>query len=267
MPTHRLYYQRRRDAIRDGTWQPRVPVETVAAHIATLHDSGMLYSRIAELAGVNEFTVRKITSRRVQHVQAYTANALLAVKPIGLTPPVGKVDSTATVRRIRALIAIGYTYRTIGERLGVEPATVHSLVRDGRRCVSADRAAAVAAMYDDWSEKPIPDAVRTRNTARRCGWVPPDAWSEDTIGDPDAAPYSWRDLADDTEPDEVAVGYVVSGFRRWKYLTRDVDRREVVRQLAAKGLAPGGIASRVNTSTGVIRRYLAGLPDARRRAA
>lgn len=264
--------QVRHDRIKAGTWHYRQPVETVAAHIETLLAAGMHAKHLAAVAGVSVTTLTNIQRARTRTVNGDTAAAILSVPlPAAPSVPGDLVPACGIRRRIRALCVNGYGLTRQEALCGIESTTLLYVAYGGRktrpglggkaRYTTRSTAVAVISMYARYWDKPLPRdkwTSRVRNVARRNGWHGPDAWDDDTLDDPAAEPYAWR-LRYADQYDEVAVGYVVSGFRRWTYLTREVDRREVVRRLAAKGLAPGGIASRVSTSTAVIRRLLSQL--------
>lgn len=104
---------------------------------------------------------------------------------MGLTPHL--VDPTGTHRRIRALMALGWTMQEIGARCGhpnrswagelLKSATVHE-----------HTAARIADAYESMSMVvPIGKLRgRTRALAQRKGWHPPLAW--DDIDDPNETP-------------------------------------------------------------------------------
>lgn len=110
-----------------------------------------------------------------------------------------KVPSTGTVRRLRALYALGWTCVQLGERMGVSKTRVAQLLSG--RCVTVmpETAEKVAGLYRDLSmvvpmDRPAvrrgdsPIHERTRWHARKRGWLPPLAWDDDLIDDPDARP-------------------------------------------------------------------------------
>ena len=103
-----------------------------------------------------------------------------------------RVPSVGTIRRIRALWAIGWPSAVIAERLGwTIEARVTNLARRGtdRQYVYATTARMVRALYDELSMTPGP-SPQTRLRAIRAGYAPPLAWNDDEIDDPDAQPYT-----------------------------------------------------------------------------
>jgi hypothetical protein len=102
---------------------------------------------------------------------------------------VRSVPASGTQRRIRALMAIGWTSADIATRAGWgTPQAVTELLAV-RRTVFVATAATIAAIYDDLCMTPGP-SEKNRRDAQRKGWPPPLAW--DDIDDPDEAPHGWR---------------------------------------------------------------------------
>ncbi|MBO0875366.1 MAG: hypothetical protein J2P19_18445, partial [Pseudonocardia sp.] len=99
----------------------------------------------------------------------------------------GRVDATGTVRRLRALAAMGWPPQAIGAEIGVTGDQV-VLWRKGRhRKILASSAARVTAAYDRLSMTPGPSNW-SRSYARNRGWPPPLDWEVVDIDDPSAKP-------------------------------------------------------------------------------
>jgi plasmid maintenance system antidote protein VapI len=110
-----------------------------------------------------------------------------------------KVPSVGTVRRLRALYALGWTCVQLGERMGVTKTRVAQLLSGRCITVMPETAEKVADLYRDLSmvvpmDQPAkrrgdsPIHERTRRHARKRGWLPPLAWDDDLIDRPDAEP-------------------------------------------------------------------------------
>lgn len=95
--------------------------------------------------------------------------------------------SIGTSRRLRALIAMGYSQAHLAQLLDTHQSWVSKLVYNPRQRVNADTATKVVALYDRISMTPGP-SDRARSSARRRRWAPPLAWDDDTIDDPNASP-------------------------------------------------------------------------------
>lgn len=147
-----------------------------------------------------------------------------------------KVPVTGTARRIQALVAIGYTFGSLGEALG----TAHDVPRHlalHRTWVRADTAARVADLFDRLADTPPPAGKASRyalTTARRRGWRPPSAWFGVDIDDPDAQP----------DP-----GWQPRGYGQLGDLIEDFD------WLVTQGESPDAAAARIGVTARTIDDY------------
>ncbi len=223
----REYRTYRHTRIAAGTWNVRrVPAEPVRTHIRNLLNAGMRLADIADKAGVPIGTLNRITYiPRIVTCQHATADAILALQ----AEPVDRwsVDGTGTRRRLQALMRAGWSQLELAERLGADHSVVSTwaTLPDGGK-VAPDTADMVRVLYDRLN---VHDGTnsRARAWAASRSWYPPEAWSDHTIDDPHAEPYSWcRQLVDD-----VAVRRALAGELRWADLT-DTDRLEVARRSA-----------------------------------
>lgn len=155
-----------------------------------------------------------------------------------LDPNLRVVYGTGTVRRLRALAALGWSLADVGARMSWSKAAV-SYLRGRDRKVLRSTAELVAQIYDELSMSlPSPstpteraDVSRTRLHAARAGWAPPLAW--DDIDDPAELP----DLGAEPDPDAVdpvLIDRLLSGNR--VEVPRD-ERPAIVRALAQRGLS------------------------------
>lgn len=99
------------------------------------------------------------------------------------------VDSTGTLRRLRALACLGWSQDALAERIGMTTSTLNNFMRvgsSGRRVTPAS-AERVAVAYAELSGENGPSHLTARRAARR-GWQPPEAWTTETIDDPHAIP-------------------------------------------------------------------------------
>lgn len=168
-------------------------------HLRELMAAGMGHRRISHIAEVPHGTVSKLLYGNYhgrppsKRIRQQTADRLLAVR-LDLADAV-PVPSVGTRRRLRALVAIGWSMSKLAERLGVQPGNFGPLIHSRER-ITRSTATAVSELYDQLWDQPPPEgthrdrvaASRARNYARRHGWVPPMAWDDDEIDDPDAVP-------------------------------------------------------------------------------
>lgn len=182
-----------------GLVEELVPVEKVAAHVAWLGTQGVGWEQVARLAQVGRTTVEQIvypTRRRRRGVTPRVATAVMAVTPaLDDFADAALIPAAGTQRRLQALMVLGWSITDIQRASGAS-ALGRVLTRD---LVTARVARSVRDTYEThWNRSPIattPHAQgiidRTRARAVASGWLPPQAWDDDTIDNPDvAAPVS-----------------------------------------------------------------------------
>lgn len=173
------------------------------AHIARLVDGGLSLRQIERLSGVAAGRMPNILAAR--GIQRRTAAAILAV-PLDSTPPMGHVPAIGTIRRLRALQALGWSITKLATLLGRRDRSLRNTLTLAE--VHVDTHRAVVELYESmWDRRPPEDTAdqrrqvaRARNYAVRNGWAPPAAWDEDGphgIDNPDATPACPTDPCDD----------------------------------------------------------------------
>jgi lambda repressor-like predicted transcriptional regulator len=178
--------------ILDGTWMPFVPIDRARSHIAGLRRQGLSVRSIAHAAGLPLSTVAPIAwpdyhPRRTK-VRPEVEAAILRVAPrVDALPPGAYLPAAGTIRRVRALQAIGWPLDQLAARLGVHTQSLSRMCTKANE-VTVERARAVLDLYDELSMTPGP-SEKTRRRAEREGWAPPLAWDDDEIDDPKAAPH------------------------------------------------------------------------------
>lgn len=180
----------------------RVDAEPVRAHLRQLMADGISYKQVAKLSGVSLSAVGAVLYGRHERghgpyprVHRTTAEKILAVHVSLENMADGRcIDATGTLRRLQALVAIGWSQSRLGREIGVEPGNFNRVIRSPQCTVGT--AKAVRALYDrawnqpqtgtDWHSKAA--ASRARNYAKAHGWAPPLAWDDETIDDPATVP-------------------------------------------------------------------------------
>lgn len=194
--------ENRRNRLRAyGQWQPYVDAAPARRHVRQLADCGIGWKQVAALSGVSTGALSKLlyggpgSRPPTQRIRPETAARILAVQPSadGLADR-ALVPAIGTHRRLRALVAVGWSQARLGARLGILRGNFGQMMV--RPQVTAATARAVRDLYDElWNQPPAEDghrakisAARARNHARAQGWPPPAAWDDDRIDDPDAQP-------------------------------------------------------------------------------
>ncbi|MCV7230715.1 hypothetical protein [Mycolicibacterium komossense] len=167
---------------------PPVDPAIVAAHIEALRERGHGYRRIADLSGAGMTTIFEIAKGKKKYIEAPTAAAIFAV-PFDAQP--ARMDPIGVVRRVRALVALGYTEVQIAEHISIRQSNLWPYTF-GRaswvRPETFNRIAAVFRVLEGQAAPVGPAADRARRRAAERSWLPPLAWDIETIDDPAAEP-------------------------------------------------------------------------------
>lgn len=259
--------QRRRNRMiaygRAGEISPAtVPIEDVRAHIVQLRKSGKFgLERIADTAQVSRTLVldvyygprgkekesRQGKPRRIREV---AARRLLALTADQISAPL--VPATGTVRRLQALVAIGYSQTQLSERLNMQVTNLSHLIHCQRERVTAATYVATLELFRRLWSQPLAGtrADQARAVARENGWEGPLAW--DDIDDPDEQPnIDGEDQELDDFFDAAAVELALSGVQ---VKLRDVDRHECVRRLHAQRWGDRRIADMLGCAIRTVER-------------
>lgn len=207
-------------------------------HIERLTAAGWTQAQIGRASGLTHRIIGSVLDGQ-REVANDTARAILNI-PIGPAPDdVRYTDATGTVRRVRALVAIGWPIAQLAPYFDLFETNLGRISRGELAHVRITTAQTGAAVYRRLARIPGPSA-RARNDAARRGWAGPAAWDDGTIDDPAAVP--------DTDVPE-------------RELNRNELaelRRQEIEHLAGFGTPPEEIAARLGvgftTVTGVLAR-------------
>lgn len=239
-----------------------VAAEPTSEQLRSLLDQGASHRAIARALGASQAGIANITTGRQRFVESWTATHVAALTLPDVIPyETTGFPATGTLRRIQALLAIGWTHTHLTRFTGVDTAGV---LHESPRRVSARTHHAVTAAYEEHALTLGPSAVN-RSRSCRNGWAPPLAWDEDTIDDPSASawveaptPGQGRGVAHaaaQAEVDEVAVERAVAGDPP-AVMTRG-ERVEAVRRLAKAGQPDGQIAAQMRIQVRSVERLRA----------
>lgn len=208
-------------------------------HIATLQGAGWSFRAIAASCDglITDQGIGRIARGCVTRVRDCTEWAVLEVDPIGL--PTGTtrggiepfVPKAGAIRRIQALLAIGWTHAHISAATGFQTGAFIHQSTAGLCRLSTHRR--VAEAYRHLATRPGPSELTRRRAAER-GYASPAAW--DNI-DRDEAPD--RDEADrwsEDLVDEVMVERIAAGQPRPRRATR-AENQAAYDVLAARGVS------------------------------
>lgn len=211
-------------------------IDAARAHIAVLHQT-MSWSSLTKASGIDNRALTLIYAGRRTKITRITEAKILAVQPPQSVDLWVYVDSTGTVRRLRALMAIGHSGRAISEAVRTGEAQIHKAAGSGQAYVRRHFAARVEAAYKQMAFKPPAVdrfTTKSRNIAAAKGWHGPLAWDDATIDDPAAQP----------EAHEPYTSPARNG--------RDSMRTAEVEHLLSLGESEAAIAKRMSSSEAYI---------------
>lgn len=210
-----------------GRWNNYVDAEPARAHIRSLMDAGMGLKRIVAVGGSSQGQLWKLlygkkcadgSQTPSKRLRKDVAERLLAIQlDLADGAKISVEDAVGVRRRVRALVALGWSQSKLAERLGITRANFH-LASDARG-VTVATMRAVEALYNELSMVLPPEvthrdkiaASRARSYSKARGWKPPLAYDDDLIDrhDGDVAEIA---VAVD-EVDEVAIQRRMGGDR------------------------------------------------------
>jgi hypothetical protein len=177
-----------------GRWESnRAAADPVRAHIDVLKAAGMDSQQIRRIAGVPTSTFNYQLSGSPSAISRTTAQKILAVPvPASTTALVASargreiVPAVGARRRLRALVAAGWTMRSLADELDIKLTVVCRLIHDSVR-IRAYRHHEVDALFARLQLTAGPsDTARAYARARR--WPLPFQWDEESIDEPDGRP-------------------------------------------------------------------------------
>lgn len=236
--------QRRRNRLRaygraDQIGGDRVAAAPVRAHIESILAEGVGGERIAEAAGVPRSVILDLRYGRRGKRPASQVRVLSTVLRVHAEPLLALtvddieralVPSLGTVRRLRALVAIGWTQTEIADRMHMKVTNFTKLVLGYRPRVTAATAGAADELFRAlWSEPRTGGwSDRARQIAVSRSWV---------------GPLGWDDIDTDPEPAVVEVSEQTKGERFLEDVEWLLESGEPVAQITATlGRTAGAIS-------------------------
>lgn len=204
--------------------------DRVRLHVASLEGAGWSRRSIAAQAGVSPSALSRIVAGQ-RTVRRDVQDRLLALSAQSLADTPHRtsgdlfVPRVGTVRRIQALLALGWTHAHLSGHSGTTTAVL--LTQQGR-WVTRTTHDAVARTYAELGRSSGPSAI-TRRRAERRGYHSPLAWDDVDI---DAEPDLAEQLAEAGEVDHAVVHRVLLGE---DLPTTTAERFEVVARMRAVG--------------------------------
>ncbi|MFG3524884.1 helix-turn-helix domain-containing protein [Nocardia nova] len=240
------YQVHRNRQIAYGRWEPQplLPADEVRAHIEQIQAKGIRSRRLAQIAGIDPETLRRITRLPDAQVTPEIRDSILAVpvpeRAADLVPDNALVPIHGARRRVQALVAFGYPRAELARQLGVATNSNAMNVLFGRRrdggaqvgqSIMAKRDREVKELFDRLQLVPGP-SDQARAHGRRKGWTLPFEWDEQALDDPNGRPIK----------------------ARWNSQSAVEERREQVADLTARGWTVNQIAQQVGATDRTVLR-------------
>lgn len=180
-----------------------VDAEPVRAHLKKLMSRGWGTRAIGRETGFSNSAISAIVYGQNGNISR-TIKYGTAVTLLAFNPPFARekrqgtttanVDATGSQRRLQALVALGFSLNSLAEYAGYGRSYFKAVLAQDR--IGIDRARAVTEVYERlWNQKPPTETglqkqivTKAKNMARKNGWVPPMAWDDDKIDDPNHTP-------------------------------------------------------------------------------
>jgi hypothetical protein len=164
---------------------PQLAVDRIRGWLA----AGFTDDWIASACGINKWQVHRIAARtrRGQPSTLFHGTTRLVLAADIRDGDSGMAPALGLTRRLQALVALGYTQDHVSAATGISQGLLSRITRGLANRSTARNWHAMVAYYDEVSMTPGPSSTARAN-ARKRGWVPPLAWDDDTIDDPNARP-------------------------------------------------------------------------------
>lgn len=227
-----------------GQW----PVSTVDAgparqHLTRLYAAGMSTRRISTITGVSRFVIRAVRQGQPK-VRDYLAAAILGC-PVKL--PSDLISPVGVSRRLQALSRNRYSIDDLSMLLERRPIIV-ARWRAGTHPITKHTYQLVCDLYDRlWcTEGPSP---RAEAHAKRVGYLPSDAWTDENVDDPGTQPYSH---VEEEIVDEVLIRAVLRLGRPFLDLS-DAERLRLYAMHIGEGRTTRSFRDRYRVPADVLR--------------
>lgn len=207
-------------------------------HFHTLQGAGWSLRAIAGHGGISATDLSRFITKGAD--LPHVAAGILRVDPNTLPERSNHdgepfVSRTGTVRRLQALLYMGWGHQQMREQCGLR---THLVLHQQGRWVTRSTHDKVAAMYRDLALKEGPSS-KARTWARKLGYVGPMGW-DDIDHDPEPEAIE----ADGDDIDEAVVERLLAGDTRVAESATPAERAEVARRWVRAGGSLSDLARR-----------------------
>lgn len=161
--------------------------EPVRARLRELRAAGATWRQIEQATGIVYTRLTQLVTEDRPTVWTATARKVMAVRPeqIAVTPR--HVPVLGSLRRVRALMALGHPAAHIAATAGLCPQAVSEILNQRFPTIPASHHTALVAAYNRlWSH--LGSSARNLARARAEGWAGPLQWDDESLDDPDGFP-------------------------------------------------------------------------------
>lgn len=239
-------YDKRRRVLNATGRALMVDSQPAADHLRRLLSAGAGWNQLAAASGCSSSSMSAILRGLRPTIRRTTADKLLSLRAGDCIPGRRMVDATGSIRRVRALQAIGHTCKVIARVAGVDHTVTNDLLNSRPRELTRRVADSIGAAYEQLRHTDPSDTgahsqgvSRAKIRARREGWADPTWWEDYGGLDDPSAP--------ETEPDDLPGAHTVA-----RYVAAEIQH------LARYGLPVEDIARRVGHSPKYVREQIAG---------
>lgn len=168
----------------------------VRRHMLALLDAGLSVRAVRCVTGVDHRCLARLVVGSPEtgtwpqgRIPAAAARRILEIPiPVATSAAApAEVPAVGSIRRLRALVSIGYDAQELLQELGLGERAGWALLAGITRVVEAGTARRIAAAFEERQMRAGSCEV-CRGEAARHGWAPPLAWDEHSIDNPAAEP-------------------------------------------------------------------------------
>jgi hypothetical protein len=209
-------------------------------------ETGIGTDAVARASGLRASHISRIARGSGQRILAVTAELIAAA-----APELTWANPTTSARQLRALAVAGFALTFLASEIDTSRRHLAAIASGGPDKITARLAARIDATYERlYAEEG--NSVHARNRALAKGWHPAEAWTDETIGNPEARPWAGVRLSSRDDVDTEKVDQMCAG-RHFEKVTLG-ERLAAVRILTARGLNDRQIADRIGSTDRTVLR-------------
>lgn len=178
-------YRKRRDVLNATGRTLMVDPGQAAAHLRHLFRCGAGWNQMVDASACSSSTIHRLLGGFTKPIRRTTQDKILMVGVADALCPGRRIPAVGSIRRVRAMVAMGHRVMDIVSACEVNQTTVANLLRGEKKMVEAsthDRIVCAARRFATFQGPSSRSIVR----ARRKGWRTFAAW--DDIDDPKCRP-------------------------------------------------------------------------------